>query len=478
MNLKIYFSLLLLLLLASQVAPINQKEINEHHVTYLHVGKPETRDAMTLLQSIYTRNMVHIYCRRDQRMRWSNIFQSNRLQLWINDPKMEYKQYKGNTPKEVYHANQREQQCHEGKLLADNKRQLRSISLSAHSHSCYGIYTDRAYNLTLQQQSCDKERLARFLIGLTVWSVAPMLSDSLISYYVLASVLGVHLTALGLVCIALFLAGDRQLQALQPIGGNFKLILEQYPTAVALTLLAGAWLWLRICQRNRGLWRHQFVRRFNFRTTRVISYLFILGASDSRNFGIFCIILLLPWPEIWWITCWCRTQCVRVQRKVLPPSPRQLLNDEEFQVQVNYETQRAMGDLRQRLLHTSPSWEQMAQLRAPLKFARFISTGNLQQVELETEPQWEPTRGASRSSGTSSREVQTTPQDNVHSVLEQLAVAINSPSQPLNNSSDSSSSSTSGINVADSCSSTIESFYRNPKFQGSARSLRDSPQRI
>lgn len=476
MNLRIYLSLLLLLL-ASQVAPLNQKEINEHQVTYLHVGKPEARDALTLLQSIYTRNMVHIYCRRDQRLRWSNIFQSNRLQLWIDDPNMEYKQYKGNTPKEVYHANLCEQQCHEGKLLADNTRQLRSVSLSAHSHSCYGIYTDRAYNLTLLQQNCDKERLARFLIGLTVWSVAPMLSDSLISCYVLASVLGVHLTALCLVCISLLVAGDHQLQALHPIGGNFNLILEQYPSAVALTLMAGAWLWLRTCQRNRRLWRHQFVRRFHFRITRFISYLFILGASDSRNFGLFCMILLLPWPEIWWITCWCRTQCVKVQRKVLPPSPRRLLNNEEFQVQINYETQRAMSDLRQRLLHTSPSWEQMAQLRAPLPFARFISSGDLHQPELEPEPQREPTRRASRSSGTSSREVQTTPQDNAHTVLEQLAVAINSANTPFNNSSDSSSSS-SGSKLDDACSSTIESFYRNQHFQGSARSLRDSPQRI
>lgn len=475
MNLSIFFSILLLLL-ATKMEPIQQKETDEYQVTYLHVGKPETQDALTLLQSIYTRNMVHIYCRRDQRLRWSNIFQSNRLQLWIDDPKMEYKQYKGNTPKEVYQAKVCEQQCHEGKLLASNSKKLRTITLSAHSHSCYGIYTNRAYNLTLQQQTCDKERLARFLIGLTVWSVAPMVKDSLISWYVLASVLGVHFNALLMICVSLQVAGDNQLKALHPIGSNFKLILEQYPSAVALILVAGAWTWLRTCQCNKGLWRHQFVRRANYRLTRFISYLFILGASDNRNFGFLCLVFLLPWPELWWITCWCKTQCIKVQRKLLPPSPRRLLNNEEFQVQINYETQRAMGDLRQRLQHTSPSWEQMGQLRAPLQFARFISSGNLHELEEEPEPQREPTRPASPSSGTSSKEVQTTPQDNAHTVLEQLAVAINSPSTPFNNnSSDSSSSSSVGSNEADACSSNIASFYQNLHFQGSARSLRHSP---
>lgn len=487
MSSTVYIILLLLLVLPMQS---HEEESMEHQVTYLHVGKVQTREALTLLQSIYTRNMVHIYCRRDQRLRWSNIFQSNRLQLWIaGDPQMVYKQYKASTPRAVYRAHVEEDECHESKLLVCRTGQKRAITLSAHAHACYGIYTDRAYNLTLLQVRCDKERVVRFVVGAVIWATSPWIGESLIACYALALVLGMYITAFGLVCIALFAAGDFQLQALRPLGGNFKLLLEQYPAAVALALIAGAWLALRICQSNKRLWSYRFVRLVHYRFLRLIAYVLIFGASDNRSFGLFCLMLLLPWPEMWWCIRWCRMQCVKMQRNVLPPSERRFVTCEEFRVQSNYETQRAMSDLRQRLRTNTPRWEQMAELHAPTQFARFISSGNLHQVEPEPEPELEPEpepellpqaepRPEPIPVATSSQEVQTTPQDNAHSVLEQLAVAINNGR--LDNSLDSRSSTStnsSASNVPDSCSSTIASLYRNHHFQGSTRSLRHSPRR-
>lgn len=488
----IIYLLLLLLLLPLQSQQM--EESNEHQVTYLQVGRTHTRDELSLLQSWYTPNMVHIYCRRDQRLRWSNIFQSNRLQLWIarsKDPQaLEYKQYRASTPRGVQRAHAEEEECHEGKLLACRTREMRTVTLPAHAHACYGIYTDRAYNLTLLQVSCDKERVVRFGLGLLIWATSPWLWQSLISCYVLALVLGVYSTAFGLVCAALLAAGDHQLQALRPLGGNFKLLLEQYPSAVILALIAGAWLSLRTCQNNKRLWSYRFVRLAYYRFLRFIAYILIFSASDNRSFGIFCLVLLLPWPELWWFLRWFRLQCVKMQRCVLPPTARRYMSSEEFQVQSNFETQRALSDLRQRLQAIPPRWEHMAQLYEPHRFARFISSGNLHQLEREREPVPVPEpvplpvpepRPEPEPVATSSQEVQTMPEDNAHSVLEQLAVAINSGhsnnAPTYSSSSSSTSSSSTGRNIDDSSSSTIASLYRNPHFQGSTRSLRHSPRR-
>lgn len=477
----IYILLLLLLLpLQSQQA----EESNEHQVTYLQVGRTHTRDELSLLQSWYTPNMVHVYCRRDQQLRWSNIFQSNRLKLWIagsKDPQaLEYKQYRASTPRGVQRAHVEQEEWHEGKMLACRTREMRTVALPAHAHACYGIYTDRAYNLTLHQVSCDKERVIRFGVGLLIWATSAWLCQSLIFCYVLALVLGVYSTAFGLVCAALLAAGDHQLQALRPLGGNFRLLLEQYPSAVTLALIAGGWVSLRLCQNNKRLLSYRFVRLAYYRFLRLIAYVLIFGASDNRSFGIICLVLLLPWPELWWLTCWFQVKCVKMQRHVLPPAPRRYTSNEEFQLQSNYETQRALSDLRQRLNANPPQWEHVAQLNQPHRFARFISSGNLHQLEQEQEQEPEPERvpvpePEPEPVATSSQEVQTMPEDNAHSVLEQLAVAINSTHPTYSPSTCSFSSS--DLNLNDSSSSTIASLYRNSHFQGSTRSLRHSPRR-
>ncbi|KAH8403035.1 hypothetical protein KR222_003487, partial [Zaprionus bogoriensis] len=327
----------LLLLLATGNADSQQEEeLFGQQVTYLRVGQSHTKNALSMLQSIYTRKWVQIYCRRDQRLRWANIFQSNRLQLQTDDPSAEYAQYKAATVKDVLTAHLEQRECHEGKVLAGQAGQMHSIALSSHAHSCYGIYTDHAYNLTLMQLRCDEHRVARFLLGLAVWATAPLFGDSLLCCYVLATALGVHFAALGVVCVALLSSGDRQLKGLRPLGINFKLVLQQHPSTVALALVAGAWLCLRICKSQQGLWRHQCVRRAHYRLLRLVSYILIFGASDHRSFGYCCLCLLMPWPELWWFMLWSRRQCVKLRRNVMPPKVRQLLSREEYQAQTNF----------------------------------------------------------------------------------------------------------------------------------------------
>ncbi|KAM8716622.1 hypothetical protein ACLKA7_003494 [Drosophila subpalustris] len=441
---------LMQLLLISSSSFGHREQFNEQLVGYLDANKTHVQEALTLMQSIYSRNCVHIYCQNDQRLQLGNIFQSNRLQLITMEPNVKYIQYKGTTAQAVHRAHLQGDECHEGKLISGRSNQVHYIALPSHSQACYGIYTDQAYNLTLLQMRCDGERVARFALGLGLWMTASTVGESQILCYFVAILLGVHLARLGVVSAALLFSGDLQLKGLQPLGDNFKLLLEQNPTSVSLALVAGAWLLVRCYQRYRSLWRYQLVRSAHFRLLRLLSYYLILGASEHAKFGWSCVSLLLPWPELGWVIHWLRLQSVRVKRECFPPGVRRLLSEEEFQAQAHFETHRALGDLRQRLKNQSPMWEQVAQLRAPHDFARFVCSGNFVKESTHL-GNYRCDRCCALN-----RESQSTTENVASSLLEQLTAVINR------------NSTTTG-------SDSAESLYRNLNYAGSTRSLRPNP---
>ncbi|EDW63586.1 uncharacterized protein Dvir_GJ12260 [Drosophila virilis] len=465
------FCLILLATGASSRYNIFKEKFNEQLVTYLHAGKPQVQDALTLLQTVYSQNRIHIYCRRDQPLRLHNIFQSNRLQLITKAPNVDYVQYRAATAQGVYEAHLQRRECHEGKLLAAGVQQVRYITLPAHAHACYGIYTDQAYNLTLLQVRCDRERVARFVLGLGLWLAETFtpLGETIFCLYAVAIALGIHLASVGAVCLVLLSRGDRKLNYLRPVGANFKLVLEQHPTGVLLALIGGGWLLFNACRQHRDLWQHRKVRRFHCRLLRLLAYVLIGGASNHPRFGWYCVCLLLPWPELYWLLCWLRREAVKIQRQVLPPQPRRLLSEREFLAQAGYETHRALGNMRQRLRVASPSWEQLAQLQAPQQFARFLSSGA---YEIENPRTWNDhdlyttssnnssssNSGNNNNNNASNRQLQTLDeaQQAQAVMLHHLAAVMNSDS---NMSSAISSSST-------------ESIYHNLHFTGSTRSLR------
>ncbi|XP_017854547.1 uncharacterized protein LOC108607941 [Drosophila busckii] len=367
---------LLLLLLVHWGTALPVDHANERLISYLRVNESHIEGALTRLQRFYGQNRVHIYCRRDEPLELRNIFQSNRLRLLMMQPNAEFKQYRAATAQGVYRAHEQGRECHEGKLLAAATKRMHYISLPAHAHACYGIYTQQAFNLTLLQLQLDEERVAQFVLGLVLWFAAPLCGQYLMCCYCVAVVLGVHLASLVVVFMAVLCAGELRLNSLRPMGGNLKLVLERQPSLVALTLVAGALLLLRLCERHCRLWRHERVRRAHCRLLRFFSYALIYGASDHARFGYFCIAMLLPWPELWWLLRWLRLQGKWLQRRVLPPQTRRLLSAVEFHNQVGYETQCALLDLRQRLRNEPPSWEQMAQMQQPREFAQFLNGAN------------------------------------------------------------------------------------------------------
>ncbi|XP_023175006.2 uncharacterized protein LOC111602246 [Drosophila hydei] len=443
---------LIFLILSGCCNDLFAEQLNGQQVTYLHTGIPHVQDALTVLQTLYSQNRVHIYCRRDQPLRLRNIFQSNRLQLISKAANTEYIQYRASTAQGVYDAHKQRRECYEGKFLAGRAKRVHYISLSAHAHSCYGIYTDQAYNLTLLQERCDKERLVRFMLGVGLWVIeaTTIVGESLICVYCVAAVMGIHLASVVVVCVALMCHGDHKMRSIQPLSTNFKLVLEQFPTSVAVSLVAGAFMLVNACQDYQDMWTQRWVRRAHCRFLRLLAYLLILGASNDAKFGWICVSLLLPWPELWWVLQWIQLKFIKLQRKVMPPMPRNLLSEREFEAQAGYETQRALSEMRQRLRATAPDWEQLAQLQAPQQFAQFLSSGTHEPEK----PKWR--------SGTEmhSRHVQTaepTDPDPEATMLRHLAAVMNS---------DSSHS-------ARSSSASADSFCRQLHCTGSTRSLQD-----
>ncbi|XP_032591576.2 uncharacterized protein LOC6562625 [Drosophila grimshawi] len=103
----------------------------------------------------------------------------------------------------------------------------------------------------------------------------------------MAMVLGIHLIGQTIVFVAL--------QSCRPSWVNFMLVLQQYPTSVALAAVAGAWLLTKVCQRLRGLWHHRWVRLMDRHLPQLLSYMLLLSASNHSRCGWYCIGLLLPW---------------------------------------------------------------------------------------------------------------------------------------------------------------------------------------
>ncbi|XP_052837296.1 uncharacterized protein LOC128253142 isoform X2 [Drosophila gunungcola] len=344
-------------------------------VTYLRPDEPHIQDGQTLLKMLYVQNRVHVYCQRPAAPTVWNVFRSSRLHLQIAAGG-EYSQYKGATVQEVYQAHRERTECYEGKPLGLSAQEHRIVSLAAHSHACYGIYTDHPFVLTLVVVSCDLERVAQFSFGFVLWLSSPHLADSLLCLYCSAAALGAHLAGVVVVGIALLASGDGRPLRLRPLKGNFKQVLEEKPTVMALALVGGAWALQSTCQRFSSLWRRPLLRCLHRRLLRITAYWLILTASDHRGFGWVCLSVLLPWPELWWLLRWLRTQYVRHQRRLVPPKARPLLSEEEFQARSRLETLRAVRDLRDTLRQNPPSWQLVSQLQQPQHFARFLSGGS------------------------------------------------------------------------------------------------------
>jgi len=422
------------LMLTSGSYSLTQEQFNEQQVIYLQVNNKHVQHPLTLIQSIYSRNL-HIYCRNEQRMQLANIFQSNCLQLITEEPNAKYIQYKESTAHAVYRSYLQGDECHEGKLMCGRTKQVHYISLPAHSQACYGIFTNQAYNLTLLQKQYDEVCVGRFTLGIILWMTASQVGECLVLCYTVAIALGVYLASLGVVCLGLLFAGDLQLKSLQPLGANFKLLLEGNTTIVTLALVGGVWVLVKFYQQYRSLRRYRLIRCVHFRAMRLLSYALIRYSSDHQYFGWICVSLLLPWPELYWLIHWLRIQGVKIKRICFPPHLRRLLSEQEFEAQSAFETQRVLKDLRERLYSQSPKWEQVAQLHAPQNFARFVCSGTV--AEEETQP------------------CDNQSENVASSLLKQLTAAINS-------------------NSNNTCES-VQSLYRNLHYSGSTRSLRTDP---
>ncbi|XP_060666688.1 nuclear envelope integral membrane protein 1 [Drosophila nasuta] len=434
--------IVLQLLLASCSLGLFHDQPIEQMVIYLQPDEIHVQDALSMIQSIYTKNGVHIYCHNEDSLKIGNIFQTIMLQLITKEPNAKYAQYKAATPLGVHQAHLEGRECHEGKLMSGRTKTVHYVSLPAHAAACYGIYTDEAYNLTMLKYPDDGERSTWFVLGLMLWLSASLMRQNFSSCYVVAVALGLHFTGWGIVCGALILAGDYGMKSLQPVSTNFKLVLERYPTSVALILVFAAWLMFKLCEAYQTLWRFKYVQQAYFRLLRGIAYYLIFNASDHKYFGWICVAMLLPQPELYRFVKRLRDETIRARRTWFPPRARTLLTEEEFEAQTRLETRRALSQLRQQVHETSPSWEQMAHLQTPCRFVRFMGSAD-QRSEENTVNEEMP-------------ENCRTTQPNVE-LLEHLTTAIN------NSCSTPSVSSTGAHNQNRHYSRTMRSLRAEPR---------------
>ncbi|XP_017046375.1 uncharacterized protein LOC108091575 [Drosophila ficusphila] len=343
------------------------ESFHEQLVTYLRPGEPHIQDGHTLLNMLYVQEQLQVYCQRPTALSLRNVFQSSRLRLQIAAGGA-YSQYKGATVREVHEARRQRNECFEGKPLVAAGGEQRIVQFPAHSHVCYGIHTDEPFALTLEVVAWDPERLAQFAFGLVLWLSSPLVADSLLSLYCSAAALGAHLAGVGVVAAAMLGSGGGRPLRLEPLKGNFKQVLEERPTLVALALVGGAWSLQSACQRTSFLWRCSLLRRLHYRLLRTTSYWLICTASDHSDFGRTCVLVLLPWPELWWLMNWLKGICARKTR--LRTGKEQLHSQEGCQ------RQRAMGDSQDFLGRHPTSWRQDAQLVQPQISTRFLDGGS------------------------------------------------------------------------------------------------------
>ncbi|XP_017012661.2 uncharacterized protein [Drosophila takahashii] len=311
-TLLLFFVLIGLLTPSPSIASWNDG-FHEHLATYLRPGEPHIQDGQMLLNMLYMHNQVQVFCQRPTPLTWWNVFQSNRLRLQIAAGG-DYSQYKGATIREIFQAHRLLNECYEGKPLGSSAAEQRIIPMTAHEHVCYGIYTNEPFVLTLEEISCDLERMAQFTFALVLWLSCPHLADSLLGFYCSAATVGAHLAGVAVVGITLVSSNSERSLELRTLKENFKEVLQERPTVMTLSLVFGAWLLQSACQRFYYLWRRSLLRRLHHRFLRITSYWLILSASDDRTFGWICISLLIPWPELWWLMRWLRIKYASYQQ--------------------------------------------------------------------------------------------------------------------------------------------------------------------
>ncbi|XP_039154514.1 uncharacterized protein LOC27208021 [Drosophila simulans] len=291
----------------------------EQQAMYMRPGEPHIQEGQTLLNMLYVQNQIQVYCQPPTEFSMWNVFQSNRLRLQIAAGGG-YSQYRGATVREVYHAHSQQDECHEGKPLGHSAEEARIIPMPTYDHSCYGIYTSKPFVLTLEVISFDLERVTQFTFGIVLWVSCPLLADSLLFFYCSAAALGAHLA--GLLAVAATLMASDGERYLRPgtLKVNFKLVLNERPIVITLALVGGAWLLKSASQRCSFLWRRTLFRRLHHRFLRATSYWLILTASDHRCFGMTCLMLLIPWPELLTVLRWLKTIYACYKRGSVEPT--------------------------------------------------------------------------------------------------------------------------------------------------------------
>lgn len=308
----------------------------EQQATYLRPGEPHIQEGQTLLNMLYVNNQVQVYCQPPTAFSMWNVFQSNRLRLQIAAGE-DYTQYKGATVREVHHAHSQLDECHEGKPLGHSAvDEPRIVPMATYEHSCYGIYTSKPFVLTLEVISFDLERVSQFTFGIVLWLSCPLLADSLLFFYCSAAALGAHLAGLLAVAATLMASDGERYLRLGTLKVNFKLVLNERPTVITLALVSGAWLLKSASQRCSFLWRCTLFRRLHHRLLKGTSYLLILTASDHRGFGMTCLMLLMPWPELLTVIRWLKTLYACYKRGSVKPMVQVEIENQDVPYQDSY----------------------------------------------------------------------------------------------------------------------------------------------
>ncbi|XP_022227902.2 uncharacterized protein LOC111077795 [Drosophila obscura] len=293
-----------------------QKGFSYHVAKFLLPGETHSHEAQTLMQKFTHTNRVQLFCQTVEVFSFWRLFQSNRLHLEIEEG-AEYNQYKEQTAHEIYQAHRERKEWNEGKAMTGEHKY---IDMKKNSHICYGIYTEQAFNLTLETIHTDKWRVTKFCLGFILWQAAPHLENSERCLYGVAAFLGFQLAA----WIMILVTGHLRLVLGGSLWTAFHEVLYERPTTLALACSGCFYALALACRQfDHLLCQHCRFRHVHRWILRGIAYWLIYTASDHQDIGLFCVVYLFFYSKILALLGHLFWSCIKLLCPLLPPPDRQ-----------------------------------------------------------------------------------------------------------------------------------------------------------
>ncbi|XP_071550052.1 nuclear envelope integral membrane protein isoform X2 [Panulirus ornatus] len=322
-------------------------------------------------------NKLHVFCHKGEHKTLATLFKTIELRLEIEGDSFHH--YEGPNSTFVRQEHQ------ESSWLSFYPWRLRTFKLDLFKQSCVGIEASTRFTVGLRIRWVDFWRVVTLVSAMILFFAARCLAKNAFFHYTTGITIGILGSLLILVYILARLVPKKSGAVTLMIGGwglivyliqylwqNFLSVLkENHAIAVGYVVVAGL-ISFAMVYRYGPLTDTRSINLVQW-AMQLVALLAVFLSSQYREATLGLVIIMVTYhniPDKW------KSKFQTYWRRRFPPKVKRL-TEEEYLLQANVETRKALDELR--AYCRSPNcdaWKTVSRLKSPQRFAEFVEGGS------------------------------------------------------------------------------------------------------